>query len=149
MDLEWLAIAVGLRDRLVFLKLLDENIWLSSVAPAEDRPCVFVKEPDLVIFLTVSSEIGTVTVIDQRKNTALTEMRGARWHRLRLFAGEKSGEQQKSFTPQKRNAGKDTAESTSVETLASRQCSPSASRVAWACAAYSTASLPSRRCAGK
>src|ERR1700751_4882934 len=59
------------------------------------------------------------------------------------------GLRQESSIPQKRNAGKDTAESTSVETLASRQRSASASRVAWACAAYSTASLPSRRCAGR
>jgi hypothetical protein len=50
--------------------VLDENIWLSSVAAAEDCPCVFVKEPDLVIFfLRASSEIGTITVIEQRKNT--------------------------------------------------------------------------------
>jgi hypothetical protein len=49
------------------------------------------------------------------------------------------GLRQESSIPQKRNAGKDTAESTSVETVASRQRSASASRVAWACAAYSTA----------
>src|SRR5260370_11730206 len=61
---------VGRIDVLVYYMLIDENVWLCSVAPAENRPCVFVKEPDLVIFLTTSSEIGTVTVIDQRKNTA-------------------------------------------------------------------------------
>jgi hypothetical protein len=57
-------------DRLVFPKLLDENIWLGSVAAAEDRPCVFVKEPNFVFFLRASSEIATIAVIDQRKNTA-------------------------------------------------------------------------------
>src|SRR6202041_4220915 len=61
----------GLRDCLVFPKLLDENIRLGSIAAAEDRPCVFVKESDFVLlFLRASSEIGTIAVIEQRKNTA-------------------------------------------------------------------------------
>src|ERR1700722_9759440 len=43
---------------------------LGSVATAEDRPCVFVQETDLVLILTSSSKIGTITVVDQRENTA-------------------------------------------------------------------------------
>jgi hypothetical protein len=55
---------------LVFPKLLYQDIRLSSVAAAEDRPCGFVKEADLVLFLTSSSEIGTITVVDQREDTS-------------------------------------------------------------------------------
>src|ERR1700678_781906 len=51
-------------------KLLDEDFRLSSVATSKDRPCVFVKEADLVRFLTLSSEIGTITVVNQREDTA-------------------------------------------------------------------------------
>ena len=62
---------VGLRDRLVFPKLLDENLRFSSVAAAKDRPCIFVKEPDFVLLFTRAlSEIASITVIEQRKNTA-------------------------------------------------------------------------------
>ena len=43
---------VGLRDRLVFPKLFDQDIRLSSVAAAEDRPRGFVEKPDGVLFMT-------------------------------------------------------------------------------------------------
>ena len=70
---------VGLGDRLVLSKLLDENVRFSSVTAAEDRPCVFVKEPDFIaVLLRASSEIATITVIEQRKILRLTEMRGSR-----------------------------------------------------------------------
>ena len=61
---------VGLRDRFVFPQLFDENIGLSGVAAAEDRPCVLVKETDLVLFVRASAEISAIAVIEQRENTA-------------------------------------------------------------------------------
>lgn len=50
---------------------------------------------------------------------------------------------------QNRKAGKDSVVSTSVDTPISRHRSASAARVASAWPAYSTASLPGRRCAGR
>ena len=46
------------------------SISFFSSRTAEDRPCGFVKEADLVLFLTSSSEVGTITVVDQREDTA-------------------------------------------------------------------------------
>ena len=54
----------------------------------------------------------------------------------RMIGNRDTSLRQESFIRQKRNAGKDTAESTSVETLVSRQRSASESRVSWACAEY-------------
>ena len=53
-----------------FLELLDQNIRLGGIAAAEDRACGFVKEADLVRFLASSSEIGAITVVDQREDAA-------------------------------------------------------------------------------
>src|SRR5580698_9180438 len=61
---------VCLRDRLILPKLLDENIRLSSIAAAKDRPRAFVQEADLVLFLAASSKIGAIAVVDQCKDTA-------------------------------------------------------------------------------
>ena len=62
--------SVRLRDRLVFPKLFDQDVRFSSVATAEDGSCVLVKEADLVLFLTSPSEIGAITIVDQREDTA-------------------------------------------------------------------------------
>src|SRR5579863_5744070 len=58
------------RDRLVFPKLFDQNIRFRCVATAENCSCGFVKIADLVLFLTSSSEIESITIVDQGKNTA-------------------------------------------------------------------------------
>jgi len=49
---------------------LREDIRLGSVAPTEDRPGIFVKEADLILLLASSSEVSTVTFVDQREDTA-------------------------------------------------------------------------------
>ena len=53
-----------------FLSCSIKNIRFRCVATAENRPCVFVKKADLVLFLNSSSEIGTITIVDQGKDTA-------------------------------------------------------------------------------
>src|SRR5579863_405255 len=58
------------RDRLVFPKLFDQNIRFRCVATAENCSSGFVKIADLVLFLTSSSEIESITIVDQGKNTA-------------------------------------------------------------------------------
>ena len=60
--------SVRFRDRLVFPQLFYQNIRFSSIATAEDCPCGFVKEADRVLFLSCSSEIGTILVVDQSEN---------------------------------------------------------------------------------
>src|ERR1039458_2852259 len=61
---------VGLGDRLVFPELGDQNIRLRGVTAAEDRACVFFDETDLVAFVAGSTEIETITLVGERKDTA-------------------------------------------------------------------------------
>ena len=56
--------AIG--DSFVFPELLDECVRLGRVAAAEDRPCPLVYQSDLVLILTVVSEIG----VDQGEDAA-------------------------------------------------------------------------------
>ena len=86
-----------------------------------------------LVFLLESSPHPRFTASSLEKERPSAERRVGRAFAIPALI---IGLRQDSFIPQKRNAGKDTAESTSVETLASRQRSASASRVAWACAAY-------------
>jgi hypothetical protein len=61
---------VSLGDRFVLPQLLDQDIGLSCVGTTEDRRCGPADEADLVLILTSSSEIGTVTVVNQREDAA-------------------------------------------------------------------------------
>src|SRR5579871_6813687 len=71
---------VGLRNRLVVLELLDQDIRLGGIGTAEDRARRFVKIANLVDVLPSSaSEIKTIAVVDQREDTAADgNTRGAR-----------------------------------------------------------------------
>src|SRR4051812_12281444 len=51
-------------------ELLDQRIRLGCVAAAEDRPGPLVDESDLVLPVTLVSEIGAVAVVDQREDAA-------------------------------------------------------------------------------
>lgn len=53
---------VGLGDGLVLLELLDERVWLRSVAAAEDCALAAAEEPDLVLAL-VTAEIHPVAIV--------------------------------------------------------------------------------------
>ena len=60
--------AIG--DSFVFPELLDECVRLGRVAAAEDRPRPLVDETDLVLLLTLVSEIGAVAIVDQGEDAA-------------------------------------------------------------------------------
>ncbi len=62
--------SVRRRNRLVLLKLLDQNIWLRCITTAENRPCVFFDEADLVPFLASSPEVRPITIVNQGKDTS-------------------------------------------------------------------------------
>jgi hypothetical protein len=61
---------VGFGDGFVFPELLDECVRLGRVAAAEDRPRPLVDESDLILFLTLVSEIGAVAIVDQSEDAA-------------------------------------------------------------------------------
>src|SRR5258705_13812481 len=61
---------VGFGDGFVFPELLDERIRLGRVAAAEDRPRALVDKSDLVLRLTLLSEIGAVAIVDQGEDAA-------------------------------------------------------------------------------
>src|SRR4051812_41107532 len=61
---------VGLGDGLVFPELLDEYVRLGSIATPEDRPGVLIDEADLVFVPPFASEIGTITIVHERKDAA-------------------------------------------------------------------------------
>src|SRR5450631_2101854 len=54
----------------VFPVLLDQCIRLGRIAAAEDRPRPLVDESDLVLSLTLVSEIGPVAIVDQGEDAA-------------------------------------------------------------------------------
>src|SRR5580698_6229684 len=61
---------VCLRDGFIHLELLDQNIRLSRVGPAKDRPSRSINISELIAVLLSTTEIGTITVVYERKDAA-------------------------------------------------------------------------------
>src|SRR5579863_73734 len=61
---------VGLCDRLVVSKLLNQHPRFGGIGPAEDRARGSVDVAGLVPVLPLSSEIGKITVVDQCEDAA-------------------------------------------------------------------------------
>src|SRR5262245_33555053 len=61
---------VGLRDGFVLRELLDKGVRLGGIAAAENRSRVVAEETDLVLALAAAPKIGTVAVINERKDAA-------------------------------------------------------------------------------
>ena len=61
---------VCLRDGLILLELLNQHIRLRRKGPAKDRPSGSINVAELIAVLLPTTEIGTITVVYQRKDAA-------------------------------------------------------------------------------
>ena len=61
---------VGLCDGHVLLELLDEHVWLGSVATVKDRSGCRVQVAQLIFLRAASSEVGSIKIVHQGEDTA-------------------------------------------------------------------------------
>jgi len=61
---------VSLCDGFIFRELLDEDVWLGSIAAAKNGSCVVAEEADSVLVLVLTPELGPVAIVYECKDTA-------------------------------------------------------------------------------
>ena len=61
---------IGLLYSLVFAKLLNKDIRLRGIAATEDNSRVPVDESNFVLSLTITTEVCTITIVDQCENAS-------------------------------------------------------------------------------